>query len=427
MKKIFIFISTILVAITISILINFNKGLDKNYISNNYNYEILVKDLNNATDFEFDEDGNTYVAFEDKILKLKKDNSKEVIFASKNEKIGEVAIKENEMFFLLGDKLICKNLSDSKEKIILNNIPNYGDVTKNKIFIEGDYLYLTIDSATNSGVLSKDDLSKNPINKGDISAIDLELKGINFGESKTGAFSPYGTATQKGQLIKANEIGTSSIVKINLNDFNKETISMGIKNVKGIDFNSEGTIYATVGGIDENGARGIYGDVDYVYEINKEKTWYGWPDYSGGDPINSPRFRKEGKVKQEFIINKHPSTPPAPYYQNDNINSLEEMIIDKSGLFLDKDSMMIYDKSKNSIISLNKYGEKKDILSLSKGTIDDMKIYKDNFYFLDGDLGYLVKINNTDNNLSKSKLFILIGIGVSMIIITLFIIIKKNK
>ena len=35
--------------------------------------------------------------------------------------------------------------------------------------------------------------------------------------------------------------------------------------------------------------RGIKNDRDYIYEINGDR-WYGWPDYSGGDPITSPRF-----------------------------------------------------------------------------------------------------------------------------------------
>ena len=30
----------------------------------------------------------------------------------------------------------------------------------------------------------------------------------------------------------------------------------------------------------------------------KEKSWYGWPDFSGGDPVNSPRFLQ---IQDEYL------------------------------------------------------------------------------------------------------------------------------
>jgi glucose/arabinose dehydrogenase len=41
-------------------------------------------------------------------------------------------------------------------------------------------------------------------------------------------------------------------------------------------------------------------------------TWYGWPDFSGGMPVNTKRFAVPGKDPIAFLLDKHPNEPPKP-------------------------------------------------------------------------------------------------------------------
>jgi glucose/arabinose dehydrogenase len=40
--------------------------------------------------------------------------------------------------------------------------------------------------------------------------------------------------------------------------------------------------------------------------------WYGWPDFSGGEPISTERFKPPGKARPKFLLAKHPNAPPKP-------------------------------------------------------------------------------------------------------------------
>ena len=70
--------------------------------------------------------------------------------------------------------------------------------------------------------------------------------------------------------------------------------------------------------MEDSGVRAVKDDVDYIYDI-KERAWYGWPDFSGGDPITSPRF-SDGTNKLSFVIANHPTEVTlGPRYQHDKV------------------------------------------------------------------------------------------------------------
>lgn len=75
--------------------------------------------------------------------------------------------------------------------------------------------------------------------------------------------------------------GNASLIKLTLSNNNIETFAWGLRNINGMNVNSEGKIFAVVGGMEDRGLRPVKGDYDYIYEIQEGK-WYGWPDYSGG-------------------------------------------------------------------------------------------------------------------------------------------------
>lgn len=431
MTKKLIIISTVAVAVGVSILSFFTKFDEDKYISKNYDYEILSKKMLSSNSFDFGQSGEIYVSQGDSIIKINTNNSKEQFLKKTNHLIGELKIKDNTMFFISDDKLFSINLKSKEEKIVLDNIPNYGDMNKNKILITDNELYLSTDSATNSAILSEEDISKNPQNKGDIFPIDISNENNNSSKSKIGAFFNYGLEKDEETNDEIKEklacIGTGSVIKIDLETFNYELYAYGLRNILGMDIDNHGNIYATVGGIEENGARPLYGDSDYVYLLDENYKWYGWPDYSGGDPVNSPRFRKEGKPKQEFLLENHPNNPPAPFYQNDSISSLGRLLVDKEGLFGAKDSIIIYDMLNESIVSLNKFGEKKEIIKIEGSFLSDMKFNNGQLYFLDNKNGYLVKVVGIQSEDIFKYKFLILGCTFITMIVILIIIIFKNK
>lgn len=41
-------------------------------------------------------------------------------------------------------------------------------------------------------------------------------------------------------------------------------------------------------------------------------TWYGWPDFSGNQPVNRDDFKPPGKAVPSQLLQRHPGTPPRP-------------------------------------------------------------------------------------------------------------------
>jgi len=43
------------------------------------------------------------------------------------------------------------------------------------------------------------------------------------------------------------------------------------------------------------------------------KTWYGFPDYAGGELVTLPKFAPAGGEQPEILFTNHPSVPPKPF------------------------------------------------------------------------------------------------------------------
>ena len=83
------------------------------------------------------------------------------------------------------------------------------------------------------------------------------------------------------------------------------------------------------------GDRPINRDFDYLYKIEKGK-WYGWPDYSGGDLISSPRF-KDNEKKSRIILNPPNKTVAPPMYQfSDAVSNTHLLFTYKGNNFINR-------------------------------------------------------------------------------------------
>lgn len=388
MKKGFAIVLALVLIALISFGIYSVKGGNKVYIESSYHNELMLKGIEEANALTFDDEGNIYIALGNDVMILDSNRQKKTLFKENESNIYDIEYYNGKIYYVSKGKLSYYDLDNKKTEIILDNIPNIGDYKESKILLKDTNLYLSIGAATNSGVVDRNDLPK------DLTPKKLTLSGRNYNDNKNGPFTSFGIKVEKGQEVDSSPLGNASIVKIDLESIKSSLYCYGVRNVEGIDYNSEGKIFGVVGGIEERGFRALYDDVDYIYELKGDETWYGWPDYSGGDPVSSPRFRGEGKQKVNFILDNHPTfDPPAPFYQHNSINTLKLLAIDREGALGGKDSIFTFDKNRGQVINILKEGAVNNSVKIYEiDELRDMEIYNNELYLLDGENGYLVKI-----------------------------------
>lgn len=422
----FLLISIIIVAASLGIF-ELSSKYKVNILKNNINWSIEAKNCRNAV--SFDKDGkNTYVAYENYVKVLKDEGREEVLFSDEGLKIEDIMFYEGKLYILSGDKLYNYDLSKSELNVMVSNIPYVGKYLDRKIIIKDNNLLIAIGSATNSGIADNDgiyDINNIPYDR---SPINIKLNGKNYGESKTGAFMPYGNSSVEGQKIEAEKLANSSIIEVNLPNNKISLYACGIRNITGWDLDSNNNLICVVGGMENIGSRPINRDFDYLYKIEKGK-WYGWPDYSGGDLITSSRFKDKEKVSR-IILNPPNRIVSPPMYQFSHVGTIKYLGIDKEGDILEKDSCVYYDKNEKMIYSINENGVRHKLLKLKdESTIKGIRIKDGSVYILDSGIGCIYKLQSKNNgivfNLPKEvSIFILIFL---FILVCLFILKLNNK
>ena len=428
MKNFIKFISLILISALLgSILCSFTNKDGKYLESESFSEELILKGLKGARALSNNEE-NIYIAVENKILKIDRNNN--VFLELKEEgNIYDLEYYNEFLYYTLDEKLVSYNIKSSEREVLIEDIPNKGiNKEDTRILINEGKLYLTIGTSTNSGIV--DEAGENP----DIPPVDIVLSGRNYDENKKGAFVPYNTKTSKGEKIKGNILGNGAIIELDIESKKKQLYSYGIRNVKGFDLNSSGEIFAIVGGIEDEGYRPLSGDSDYIYKIEGKGTWYGWPDYSGGDPVNSPRFREEGKPIINFVTDAHKSyVMPKPLYQSESVGNINTLLIDREGTILgDENSFLFFNNKNNTLSKLLKEGEVKELIYLDKNSyINDMKIIWGNLYILDGNKGVLFRLEKSDltDNIPIYNYFVILGINfifIGVLVIKFILSLKKK-
>lgn len=418
--------SMILVAVLISIILlaflisNLTVDCNMKIKNKSLNYDIKVKGLKNPKDFTMDKDENYYIAYENTIQKVDK-NGKSTNLIEKNIfNINSIAYHNNNLYFCSDNNLYSYNLDNNKTRLIINTIPSVGDYNQCKLLTIKNNLYIAIGSATNSGVVGEDNqwLKDEPVAH-DITPKSITLRGNQY--KGTGAFVPFNTKNIQGQLITGTFPGNSSLVKYDLEQNKGSLFCWGIRNIKGMDFNSEGKIIGAVGGMEDRGSRPIKGDKDYIDEI-KENTWYGWPDYSGGDPVTSPRFIGKNNTKVEFLLENHPtSNPMAPMYQHKSLSTIESLVVDRNSVLGNKDCIYFYDIDDNTIYSLEKSSTIKTEIEFNKSKNISLKFTEKSLAVLDGEQGIIFEVDNNKNKapinpLDKKAVYVVLAVlGVAIV------------
>ena len=204
-------------------------------------------------------------------------------------------------------------------------------------------LYVGSGQAGNSAVMGPD-LQAPLMMRPEAQAVpcqDIVLRGHNFwgpdfrteaeGDSVlTGAFVPFGEATQPGQTVPGTNKCGGAVLAFDPDNAEGtlEVYASGFRQPIGMTFDDQGQMYVGENGADIRGLRPINEDVDATLRV-MPGTWYGWPDFSAGrepltldtfetpDSFQAPVFRGTdeplGKIL-DFVIDHEASglTPPDP-------------------------------------------------------------------------------------------------------------------
>lgn len=213
---------------------------------------------------------------------------------------------------------------DGSTRNILMGLPSNGDYGNSNVFIGSDNkLYFGQGTSTNSGVTGLDNewVDDHPFihdNPGSY----IMLKGQNYATKNilsadnelayTGAFSPFGETNMPYEIRKGVVRASGSILRANLDGTGLELFAWGFRYVSQIKFDNANRLFVANQGYEIRGSRPIANAADEFWLV-QQGLWYGWPDYSGGEPVTLSRFQPEGGVQPEFLLTNHPNIPPRPY------------------------------------------------------------------------------------------------------------------
>ncbi|MFZ3585031.1 PQQ-dependent sugar dehydrogenase [Loktanella sp. DJP18] len=306
-----------------------------------YEIEKVVDGLNFPTALAWDDDGRMYVleaggalypAVKEpiRILQIEEGNTSEVVdLTGQGVFTAAVGLVWHDGAFYLTHR-DADDLTGAVSRVTLD-----GEVTRvfdglidsqaehqiNDIRVGPDgRMYVTVGAAGNSGVV---DTSIAPWvmlspELHPVPCQDITLTGRNFqmpnpmtkddpdDMTMTGAYVPFGTETQPGQVIEGdNKCGGSILAFDPANAEQTITpVAWGFRNLLGIAWDpATGDMYAAQNGYDIRGARPVQDEGDPLYRV-RDGAWYGVPDFSAAlQPLTEERFNAPDEFMAEVFIN----------------------------------------------------------------------------------------------------------------------------
>jgi glucose/arabinose dehydrogenase len=216
---------------------------------------------------------------------------------------------------------------NGSSRAIVDGLPSFGDHHTDGPAVSRDgWIYFGQGTASNSGVIGEDSekfgwLKRHP-EFHDIPGQDISLSGQNFSTKdflsgnesdkvRTGAFLPFRTPADTNQTVHGEVKCSGGILRVRPDGSDLQQVAWGFRNPFGVAFSPDGKLYVSDNGYDDRGSRPIWGSPDVLWEVQPGK-WYGWPDYSAGEPLTLKKFKPPGKAQPRFLLASHPNTPPKP-------------------------------------------------------------------------------------------------------------------
>jgi glucose/arabinose dehydrogenase len=298
-------------------------------ISPGYAIEVFAEGLNSPSSILFTNEGEMYLAdtgytsYNPNISRLV-DGRFEVIADGFNVPLIGINYRDGNIYAShRGTITVIRR--DGTRQDILSGLPSYGDYSNSKVaFGPDNKIYFGQGTATNSGVVGEDNLwvVDYPFFH-DYPGSYIMLNGQNYvtrnlfanlsdGTVLTGAFSPFGVPNQPYEVRKGVLRASGSILRSNFNGEELELVAWGLRSISYVKFDTANRLFVSNNGCDIRGSRPIANAPD-EFHIITPGTWYGWPDYVGGEPVTNNRFAPEGGRQPEFLLTNHPNIPPRPY------------------------------------------------------------------------------------------------------------------
>ncbi|HKY60094.1 MAG TPA: PQQ-dependent sugar dehydrogenase [Gemmatimonadota bacterium] len=317
-----------------------------------YAIEAVATGLTFPTGVAFDEAGGVYVVESgysygevtdtSRLLRIEPGGGTSVIASSSGNGPWNGVVGHEGAFYVaeggeyLGGRIL-RVTPDGQITILADSLPSIGDHHTNGPVVGPDgAIYFGQGTATNSAVVGEDNatfgwLERHP-DFHDTPCRDITLSGVNFesmdplngGRTTTGAYSPFGTPTTEGQVIRGRVPCNGAILRVPLDGGAIELVAWGLRNPYGLAFSPDGRLYATDNGYDERGSRRVFGSGDYLWRI-EEGAWYGWPDFAGGRPFFDDDIRP--------VLASAPGEPPDPIAVFGVHSSADGFDFSRSGAF----------------------------------------------------------------------------------------------
>ncbi|WAJ25410.1 MULTISPECIES: PQQ-dependent sugar dehydrogenase [Clostridia] len=300
------------------------------YIIRGYGVEVFINNLDAPSSMVFDEEGNIFISDSGRatdhprILKLVNGQFETIAddFVTPISGINYL----HGILYVSHRGFITKIYKDGTRQNIIMGLPSNGDHINSPVaFSPDNKLYFGQGTVTNSGVVGNDNkwVTVSPL-LCDYTGDYVMLYGQNFMTDNilteavtddpafTGAFSPYGIPNIEFEIRKRYIKASGSILRANLDGSNLEQVAWGFRDPAFLRFDNSGQLYVVNNGFNPVGSRPIENASEDFYYVTPDQ-WYGWPDYSGGEPVDSPRYTPAGGVQPTLIFKNQPNVPPRPF------------------------------------------------------------------------------------------------------------------
>ena len=309
-----------------------------------YRIEAVASGLTFPTGIAFDERGQPYVVesgysygevvLVPRIVRINPDGTSTEVARGENPPWNGLEYRDG-AFFVAGGTIspgrVLRVGMDGRSSVLVDGLPTVGDHHANGPVLGPDgQLYWGMGTATNSGVVGVDSYDFGWLKRypqfHDVPCRDVTLEGRNFttpnpltdaddDRATTGAYSPFGTPSTPGQVVRGQVPCTGAILRVSPSGGTPELVAWGLRNPFGLAWSPDGALYVTENQYDDRGSRPVFGTGDLLWRI-QPGTWYGWPDYFGGRPLTREDwFRPPGGPAPGFVMRNHPNPAPAPIVQ----------------------------------------------------------------------------------------------------------------
>jgi glucose/arabinose dehydrogenase len=298
-------------------------------IAQGYSIEVFAEGLNSPSSILFTEDGDLliadsgYTTGNPSVSRLVNDHF-EIIADNFKVPLTGISYHDGDIY-VSHMATITVIRKDGTRADIITGLPSYGDFSNSRVaFSSNNKMYFGLGTATNSGIVGLDNLwvfdypffKDNPgsyimLNGQNFETINMLLPETNE-VTYTGAFSQYSDANLPHEVKKGATRASGGILSANPDGSELELIAWGFRNPSYIKFDEADRLFVSNNGCDIRGSRPIANAPD-EFQLITPGLWYGWPDYAGGEPITSSRFKPEGRAQPEFLLMNHPNIPPRPY------------------------------------------------------------------------------------------------------------------